>query len=560
MNTKINKPESSGVSLQTTTAQRELLGWSGAVTYMFSMMFGYQIFIVGNMGFTNGSIVGSAIMMAFAVSIAIFGFLFGRSPNRLSRIAFYTTPIAIVATATLGLFSDVSASALYILAAIFMGPAISRNVYGVIRTANPDKRITQYMIGWAIALTVFAFWVVAALPREIAYLIPALFAVLAWVGIRRSVSIPDEKQPPKAYKFSLSSLFVIVSLVLAMIWFNLMADMLQNNLFAGGDVSSESVTVLGTLVTWISLAISLALYSILSDRGYERQCFMGSMAFFLISIMSIILLDDKQSVVFVPLTIASVIGAMYGAFFAYSFPIYFHFSDAKRPVLVASVCCIFFTAFQSICWQKSLYLPQSLIVLGTPLYISAGISAVLFIVPVYFLYERHREKTLVASLYSLLHDGTGGEAPTFNETITAETSPLEETLAPPQTQGMTDAGLTQREIKIAMLLIEGETQHSIARKLNMNAAEYSQQEKAIRQKLNLMGDSDPAIAAVVTEYKLTKRETEMLKYLRDNLTTEQIAAEVYITEDTVRYHIRNLLKKLDIERWQDVSAWLDKYK
>jgi len=83
-------------------------------------------------------------------------------------------------------------------------------------------------------------------------------------------------------------------------------------------------------------------------------------------------------------------------------------------------------------------------------------------------------------------------------------------------------------------------------------------EKAIRQKLNLMNNPDPVISAIVAEYKLTKRETDMIKYLRDGFSIEQIAAESFITEDTVRYHIRNLLKKLDVDKRQEIAIWLGK--
>jgi DNA-binding CsgD family transcriptional regulator len=71
-----------------------------------------------------------------------------------------------------------------------------------------------------------------------------------------------------------------------------------------------------------------------------------------------------------------------------------------------------------------------------------------------------------------------------------------------------------------------------------------------------MGDPDPAIASAIAEYNLTKKESDILRYLRDNASTEQIAAELYITENTVRSHVSRLLKKLDIARRQDVAEWL----
>jgi len=70
---------------------------------------------------------------------------------------------------------------------------------------------------------------------------------------------------------------------------------------------------------------------------------------------------------------------------------------------------------------------------------------------------------------------------------------------------------------------------------------------------------DPVIDAVTTEYKLTCREADILRYLRSNTGNDVIAAELYLSEETVRIHVRNVLKKLHIDLRQNVSAWLDNY-
>ena len=122
-----------------------------------------------------------------------------------------------------------------------------------------------------------------------------------------------------------------------------------------------------------------------------------------------------------------------------------------------------------------------------------------------------------------------------------------------------DTQLTPEEKEIALLLTEGASRREIARKLNMSADAVGKQENTIRQKLNLMVDTDPVIAAAVSEFKLTKSETKVLKYLRDNIGTEVIAGEMYISEGTVRTHISNLLTKLGIEKRRDLAAWLETY-
>jgi len=91
----------------------------------------------------------------------------------------------------------------------------------------------------------------------------------------------------------------------------------------------------------------------------------------------------------------------------------------------------------------------------------------------------------------------------------------------------------------------------------MRSGEFSRHVKSIRQKLNLMGDLDPAIAAVVTEYKLTKREAEILRFLRDSKTNDEIASELYLSGNTIKVHVRNLMKKIPVEKRSGVPEWLE---
>ena len=122
-------------------------------------------------------------------------------------------------------------------------------------------------------------------------------------------------------------------------------------------------------------------------------------------------------------------------------------------------------------------------------------------------------------------------------------------------EAMTEAGLSEEEKKIALLLIEGSTSRDIARKLHMPAEKLKQYENAIRNKLGY--DNDPLIAAVADEYKLTKRETDILKCLRSGFSTEKTAAELYIAEETVRSHTSNLMKKLEMDKRSSLMEWIN---
>ena len=118
--------------------------------------------------------------------------------------------------------------------------------------------------------------------------------------------------------------------------------------------------------------------------------------------------------------------------------------------------------------------------------------------------------------------------------------------------------LTPDEREVALLLIEGETQRDIARKLRLSASDVTQRVKSIRDKV-IMSDDDPVIAAIVRKYKLSGRETDVFRCLCRNMTNTEIAAERVLSEEAVRVHIHNLIKKLPVDTRNDVSAWVAAY-
>jgi len=115
---------------------------------------------------------------------------------------------------------------------------------------------------------------------------------------------------------------------------------------------------------------------------------------------------------------------------------------------------------------------------------------------------------------------------------------------------------TPEERDVAMLLIEGETRYGISRRLHRSAAEIDRQLSAIRDKVIRKGDPDPGIAAAVYVYKLTRRETDMLRCLCRYMTNADIAANLIISEETVKKHVRSLMAKLPVDDRKEVPEWV----
>jgi DNA-binding NarL/FixJ family response regulator len=119
---------------------------------------------------------------------------------------------------------------------------------------------------------------------------------------------------------------------------------------------------------------------------------------------------------------------------------------------------------------------------------------------------------------------------------------------------------TQEEKEVALLLTDGLSQKEIVRRLNTPAVEVARIVGSIREKVSGKASSDPVIDAIAKEYGLTTREADVLNCLQQGKNTAAIASELFVIPDTVRVHVRNLLKKLSMENRQEIPAWLEKYK
>ena len=72
-----------------------------------------------------------------------------------------------------------------------------------------------------------------------------------------------------------------------------------------------------------------------------------------------------------------------------------------------------------------------------------------------------------------------------------------------------------------------------------------------------VGARDPSREGAVLVVDLTSRELEVLELLAKLFTTAEIAAALYISVNTVRTHVRSILRKLAVVRRNDAvrRAW-----
>jgi DNA-binding CsgD family transcriptional regulator len=125
-----------------------------------------------------------------------------------------------------------------------------------------------------------------------------------------------------------------------------------------------------------------------------------------------------------------------------------------------------------------------------------------------------------------------------------------------------DAGFSDVEKDIAAMLVTGYTQGEISHRLHLSAAETEAHFISIRDKVSdgAGGEAEKGFDAAARAYGLTKRESQILRCLNDGRTNAEIASELFIAEETVKFHVKNILKKLPVDGRYNIPAWFDSYK
>ncbi len=59
--------------------------------------------------------------------------------------------------------------------------------------------------------------------------------------------------------------------------------------------------------------------------------------------------------------------------------------------------------------------------------------------------------------------------------------------------------------------------------------------------------------------QLTNREFEVLKYLEHRASNREIAKKLFISENTVRVHVHNILKKINVQNRREAASYADRY-
>ncbi len=139
----------------------------------------------------------------------------------------------------------------------------------------------------------------------------------------------------------------------------------------------------------------------------------------------------------------------------------------------------------------------------------------------------------------------------------------------PQMDGLTCLGqIRQRHpnIKVIMLSVFSDPAQ-IERALTYGAAGYVVKSvnpidlpSAIRQAVegtvfHAIGSSELDKSSLANDVGLTERELAILKAVARGLTNSQVGQELWITETTVKFHLSNIYRKLNVKNRTGATRW-----
>ncbi|MCL2470769.1 MAG: LuxR C-terminal-related transcriptional regulator [Propionibacteriaceae bacterium] len=548
-----------------TTTGRELIGWCGALTWLLLMEGAWVTFAPAGMSYQQDMSTESLFEIVAGVTIVVLAIRYGKNLSRLSRLAFFTAPFAPFALVGSHYLPTGAGILAYCLSAILIAPVVARRACGVLSTGSKRYRLTRYITGWSCAALIGAAWPIASPPPLIAFVAQVALVLIAWLGVRRELTGWKEVSSPKTIRFSLGAwvVFFATLIVLAgLIWFR---DIMAYTLYFS-TYQTWSGMVIGDIIAYVPSGIGWLLFAILSDKGYERAAFMIGMGLFLVTLVALMASPGDYQAMELPVAIAITIGGIYSWYFVYTFPMHF-IEGSKWPAFFAMAGVPLYLGFEGI--GILIPVPQPLTHLGIPVMVGAAITGIVFVVVVSFLYEHYKERSLGAMLNLMLYEEPAADHDEQTPDIeSAELAasiepgdpgelPARITRTPPASPGGMSDLLTAAEIEVALLLMEGQTKYAMSRKLHQPVATINQQMEAIRTKVIRRGDPDPGISVAVHEFGLTKRETDVLRCVCRSMTSRAIAEELFITEDTVKKHIRSLMAKLPVEDRKEVPALIE---
>jgi len=83
----------------------------------------------------------------------------------------------------------------------------------------------RYMPGITVCVITYTVWMIIESPREIAFLVPTLLAVPAWLGVRREIGVSEK--PPSVSVFNISKRDIVLLVIILITLFSSILEMME---------------------------------------------------------------------------------------------------------------------------------------------------------------------------------------------------------------------------------------------------------------------------------------------------------------------------------------------
>jgi DNA-binding NarL/FixJ family response regulator len=334
-------------------------------------------------------------------------------------------------------------------------------------------------------------------------------------------------------------------------------------------------------------AIAFVVYAFLSDRGLQKVALVaGTLLYIVVLNLACSASAFSGDGFFYTLGVADGFGGTFAEFAIISLPVLF-LSDSRRPLFAASLGVTIDFLLAGILWLGPEWMPDALILSpGLQVLAFAVITSAAFLAVALYLTERTKEASLAQAL-AVFYAGAGRKR---------TRTPISEQvgkIAEGDTGAGTDAGIVvdantdtgvgasmtagagadadmraipgmdmgaganilvpdiflPEEQQIAALVFEGFTKGEIARKLHMQSSDVANTIAKVRTKITGASESTDAgiFANAVKVYGLTNREAQILRGIYEGRTNAEMASLHFLSEATVKFHVRNVLRKLQVD-------------
>jgi len=341
----------------------------------------------------------------------------------------------------------------------------------------------------------------------------SVFALLGFFGAPLKLPAP---RPPLGIADSLvfPKLRILQMLLAGLLLFclNLFNGLISYHVVFQNIYNNEFLTLFASVCM---TALGFWIFAAFTD--YKKDIWGFFLGMILIQVGCLVALLPESNVMAAPMVLLGKLGGPITEYYFLTLPLLF-FDSSRKPILVAVLGLAFNVVDSGLLWISGWWTPAFLseAELTRPLIIFGALTVILLLPVVVSLWEWNRHRSLMIAL----HD--------FRQ---------------PEVLQLQDS-----EQAVTLMLCEGRNRKEIAEALGLNSHQVEMLLRSVQEKLGaapVVGRT-PVVMEAIHRFNLTEREAEVFELLLMGHSNPEISEKLFVVEATVKYHVRNILKKAGV--------------